>query len=330
MSEPSKDRSGDSPASGTMSKVNESTNPEPALSPSSSSGSTLPKRVATAEDSELVLRPVKALPLRAKEPQTVRQIMAGESGHAKYYSIHAQMYYYWSERLRDLYRGKKYMECRQGCRQLLNSRHVPHYKRIETLQLLSSVAGSALFAKQCLKEAQRRLDHLDSRKKSVQILLSENAILLETVKAHLTAEEDTEDDIKHEADELDPEMGGNIFLDNPPYFEWQASADASAEATGVESDDTEGFFAGREAQERWESMVFREEVKEFSNVIEEEDDDEDYGEDAVEEEGDDEADNDETVEEKGDDEADSDDALEEEAVDDPIEDELADKGEKAE
>lgn len=284
MSEPSKDPSTDSTAPETMSKVNESSNPEPASSPNSSSGSKLPERVATAEDSEPVPRQVKALPLRAKEPQTFRQRSAGGIPGAELW-----MYYYWGERLRDLYRGKKYIECRQGCLQLLNSQYVPHYKRIETLQLLSSVAGSAVRAKRSLKEAQRRLDYLDSRKTSVQILLSENQILLETVKAHMTAGETEEDDTKDEDDELVPRMGDNIFLDNPPYFEWQASADAPAEATGIQSDDTKGFFAGRDAQERWEFMIFQEEVKGFSVSFEEEDDDEEDDEDdddPVEEEDD--------------------------------------------
>lgn len=258
MSEPSKDPSTDSTASETMSKVNESSNPEPASSPNSSSGGTLAERVATAEDSEPVPRQVRALPLRAKEPQTCGQRMAAETSDAKLHSKFAQMYYYWSERLRDLYRGKKYIECRQGCLLLLKSPYLPHYKRIETLQLLSSVAGSAVLARRSLREAQRRLDHLDSRKKFVQILLSENAIIMETVKAHMTADDTEENDTKDEEDELVPSMGGNILLDNPPYFDWQASADAPAEATGIESDDTKGFFAGRDRQERWESMISRE------------------------------------------------------------------------
>ncbi|KAI7217606.1 hypothetical protein KC333_g4117 [Hortaea werneckii] len=321
MSEPSKDHSTDSTASWTMSKVNESSNPGTALNPSSSSDSTLPERVATADDSEPVPRQVKALPLRAKEPQTFRQRSAGRIRDAELYSNFARMYYYWSEHLRDLYREKKYIECHRGCEQLLNSPYVPHYKRIETLQLLSSVAGSAVYAKRCLKEAQRRLDHLGNHKESIQILLSENAIMMETVKAHLTAE-DTEDDT--EEDELVPSMGGNILLDNPPYFDWQASADAPAEATGIQSDDTIGFFAGRDAQERWESMLVREELKEFYLVIEEEDDD-----DSVEEENDD-----DSVEGESDDdpveEEDDDDPIEEEREYDPIEEALAEKREKAE
>ncbi|KAI6909949.1 hypothetical protein KC318_g4228 [Hortaea werneckii] len=324
MSEPCKDRSTDSTASETMSKVNESSNPEPALSPNSSSSTTVPERVATADDSETVPRQVKALPLRAKEPQTVRQRMEAETVQATLYSNFAWMYYNWSERLRDLYRDKKYIECRRGCLELLYSRYVPHYKRIETLQLLSSVAGSAIRAKHSLKEAQRRLDYLDSRKKSIQILLSENAIMMETVKAHMTAEDTEEDDTKDEDDELVPRMGRNTFLDNPPYFDWQASADAPAEATGIQSDDTKGFFAGRDPQERWESMIFQEEVKDFYLVIEEEDDD-----DPVEEE-----DDDDPIEEESDDdpveEEDDDDPIVEEGDHDSIEEALAEKREKAE
>ncbi|KAI7363966.1 hypothetical protein KC354_g6075 [Hortaea werneckii] len=305
-----------------MSKVNEPSDPEPALSPNASPGTPVQERYATADDSETVPRQVKALPLRAKEPQTFGQRSAGGIRDAKLYSNFARMYYYWSERLRDLYREKKYIECRQGCLELLNSAYVPHYKRIETLQLLSSVAGSAVYAKRCLKEAQRRLDHLDSRKKSVQILLSENQILLETVKAHMTAE-DTEEDA--EEDELVPRMGVNILLDDPPYFDWQASADAPAEATGVESDDTIGFFAGRDAQERWESMIFREEVKDFYLVIEEEDDN-----DPVEEEDDDDSVEEEDDDDDSNEEEDYDDPIEEEREYDPIEEALAEKREKAE
>ncbi|KAI6837571.1 hypothetical protein KC340_g4357 [Hortaea werneckii] len=306
-----------------MSKVNESSNPERGSSPNSSSGRAFPERIATAEVAEPVPRQVKALPLRAKEPQTFRQMMAAETSDAKLYSNFAEMYYYRSERLRDLYRDKKYIECRQGCLQLLESSFVPHYKRIETLQLLSSVAGSALRAKRSLNEAQRRLDHLDNRKKSVQILLSENQILLETVKAHMTADDTEEDDTKDEDDDLVPRIGGDILLDNPPYFDWQASADAPAEATGIQSDDTIGFFAGRDAQERWESMIVREEVKDFYLVIEEENDEDDEEED----------DDNSIEEESGDDpveQEDDDDPIEEEREYDPIEEALAEKREKAE
>ncbi|GAB1735948.1 hypothetical protein NU219Hw_g5281t1 [Hortaea werneckii] len=324
MSEPSKDRSTDSTASENMSKVNESSNPEPASSPNSSSGSTVPERVATAEDSETVPPQVKALPLRAKEPQTVGQRIAGETSDAELYSDLARIYYYWSERLRDLYRDKKYIECRDGCFSLLYSPGVPHYKRIETLQLLSSVAGSAIRAKRCLKEAQRRLGNLDSRKKSVQILLSENAILMETVKTHMTAGDAEEGDTKDEDHDLVPKMGGNILLDNPPYFEWQASVDAPAEATGIQSDDTKGFFAGRDAQERWESMIFQEKSENDDDPVEEEDDDKDDEEDE-EEEGEEEKDEEDEEEEEEDD----DDPIEEEGDRDPIEEALAGKREKA-
>ncbi|KAI7320928.1 hypothetical protein KC315_g9292 [Hortaea werneckii] len=283
-----------------MSKVNEPSDPEPALSPNASPGTPVQERYATADDSETVPRQVKALPLRAKEPQTFGQRSAGGIRDAKLYSNFARMYYYWSERLRDLYREKKYIECRQGCLDF----------------------STPLYAKRCLKEAQRRLDHLDSRKKSVQILLSENQILLETVKAHMTAE-DTEEDA--EEDELVPRMGVNILLDDPPYFDWQASADAPAEATGVESDDTIGFFAGRDAQERWESMIFREEVKDFYLVIEEEDDN-----DPVEEEDDDDSVEEEDDDDDSNEEEDYDDPIEEEREYDPIEEALAEKREKAE
>ena len=74
----------------------------------------------------------------------------------------------------------------------------------------------------------------------------------------MTADDTEEDDTKDEDDDLVPRIGGDILLDNPPYFDWQASADAPAEATGIESDDTKGFFAGRDRQERWESMISRE------------------------------------------------------------------------
>ncbi|KAI7555012.1 hypothetical protein KC331_g141 [Hortaea werneckii] len=291
MSEPSKDPSTDSTASETMSKVNESSNPEPASSPNSSSGGTLAERVATAEDSEPVPRQVRALPLRAKEPQTCGQRMAAETSDAKLHSKFAQMYYYWSERLRDLYRGKKYIECRQGCLLLLKSPYLPHYKRIETLQLLSSVAGSAVLARRSLREAQRRLDHLDSRKKFVQILLSENAIIMETVKAHMTADDTEENDTKDEEDELVPSMGGNILLDNPPVLRRKRSTGA----VGIHD--------------------FQREVKDFYLVIEEEDDD-----DSIEEESDD-----DPVEQE-----DDDDPIEEERDHDPIEEALAEKREKAE
>lgn len=113
--------------------------------------------------------------------------------------------------------------------------------------------------------------------------------MMETVKAHMTADDTEEDDTKDEDDDLVPRIGGDILLDNPPYFDWQASADAPAEATGIQSDDTKGFFAGRDAQERWEFMIFQEEVKGFSVSFEEEDDDEEDDEDdddPVEEEDD--------------------------------------------
>lgn len=42
-------------------------------------------------------------------------MMAARTSDAKLYSNFAEMYYYRSERLRDLYRNKKYIECRQGC-----------------------------------------------------------------------------------------------------------------------------------------------------------------------------------------------------------------------
>ncbi|KAI7234591.1 hypothetical protein KC330_g4757 [Hortaea werneckii] len=144
--------------------------------------------------------------------------------------------------------------------------------------------------------------------------------MMETVKAHMTAE-DTEDDA--EEDELVPRMGGNILLDSPPYFDWQASAVAPAETTGIESDDTIGFFAGRDAQERWKSMIVREEVKDFYLVIGEEDDD-----DFIEEE-----DDDDSIEEESDDNPvereDDDDPIVGEGDDDPIEEALAEKREKA-
>ncbi|GAB1725349.1 hypothetical protein NU195Hw_g4096t1 [Hortaea werneckii] len=223
--------------------------------------------MATAENPEPAPHQSKELPLRAKEPPESSQTGTADTGKGKSYSNTARMFHAWNEHLRSLYRGGKYRECREECLHLLESPYVPNYTRIETLQLLSSVAGSAGLAQLYLEDAQRRLEKLDNSKEYVQILLSENRIMMETVEAYKAS-----GDIKEEADDLakDTAPAGGDSPDNAPTFTGQDPAALSTEAEGFDAD-MEAFLAERDEQERWESTIFQDEEGEGDyDTIEEE------------------------------------------------------------
>ncbi|KAI6851359.1 hypothetical protein KC332_g4190 [Hortaea werneckii] len=221
MSEPFKGGPTGSSLSKITSEARASPSPEPASSSYPMSSSIAPKRMATAEKPEPIPHHSTELPLRAKEPATTSQTTAADTSKGKSYSNTARMFHSWNAHLRSLYRGKKYRECREGCLRLLESPYVPNYTRIETLQLLSSVAGSADLAQLYLEDAQSRLEKLDSSKEYVQVLLSENRIMMDTVEAYKAS-----GDIKEEADDLadDTAPAGGDSPDNPPDFEEQDPA----------------------------------------------------------------------------------------------------------
>ncbi|KAI7270662.1 hypothetical protein KC345_g7382 [Hortaea werneckii] len=217
------------------------------------SGGILPERMATAENPEPAPHHSKELPLRAKEPQISSQTTTADTGKGKSYSNTARMFHAWNEHLRGLYRGGKYRECREECLHLLESPYVPNYTRIETLQLLSSVAGSAGLAQLYLEDAQRRLEKLDKSKEYVSVLLSENRIMMATVEAHIAS------DSKEKADDPAEDVAGagGDSPDNPPDFTENPAA-FSTEAEEFDAD-MEAFLAEREKQERWESTIFQDE-----------------------------------------------------------------------
>ncbi|KAI6867878.1 hypothetical protein KC323_g3315 [Hortaea werneckii] len=229
------------------------------------SSSFAPERMATAENPEPAPHHSKELPLRAKEPQKPSQTGTAEAAKGKSYSNTARMFHAWNEHLRSLYRGGKYRECREECLHLLESPYVPNYTRIETLQLLSSVAGSAGLAQLYLEDAQRRLEKLDNSKEYVSVLLSENRIMMATVEAHMAS------DSKEKADDPAEEMARarDNSPDNPPDFTENPAA-FSTEAEEFDAD-MEAFLAEREKQERWESTIFQDgESEDESDSIEEE------------------------------------------------------------
>ncbi|KAI7468282.1 hypothetical protein KC357_g6798 [Hortaea werneckii] len=267
MSEPLKDGLIGSSVPKTTSEARASSNPEPASSSYPMSSGIASERMATAEKPGPVPHHSMELPLRAKEPATTSQTTATDTSKGKSYSNTARMFHSWNAHLRSLYRGKKYRECREGCLHLLESPYVPHYTRIETLQLLSSVAGSADLAQLYLEDAKSRLEKLDSSKEYVQILLSENRIMMETVESHKAS-----GDIRDEEDDLAEDMAqaGDDSPDDPPTFTEQDSAAASTAAEGFDAD-MDAFLAEREEQERWESTTFQDgEVEDDYDPIEEE------------------------------------------------------------
>ncbi|KAI7155142.1 hypothetical protein KC349_g7195 [Hortaea werneckii] len=223
----------------------------------SMSGGVLPERMATAENPESASHHFKDLPLRAKEPQTSSHTAEADTSKGKSYSNTARMFHAWNKHLRGLSRGGKYRECREECLHLLESPYVPGYTRIETLQLLSSVSGSAALAQLYLEDAQRRLDKLDSSKKYVSILLNENRTMMATVEAHVAS------DSREKQDDLAEDMAGagGDSHDNPPDFTEQDPAALSTEAEGFDAD-MEAFLAERDEQERWESTIFQDEDEE--------------------------------------------------------------------
>ncbi|CZT23273.1 uncharacterized protein RCC_08984 [Ramularia collo-cygni] len=92
------------------------------------------------------------------------------------YSNEARAYHARYAELSEAHDNGAYNACREGCLDLLTEPNVPHYTRIQVLQMLSTILAPPA-ADSCLQEAATILAKMDNTKFQVQLLARDNEMM---------------------------------------------------------------------------------------------------------------------------------------------------------
>ncbi|SMQ53722.1 unnamed protein product [Zymoseptoria tritici ST99CH_1A5] len=130
---------------------------------------------------ETPFRPVTGgfkMPLRPLQPNfLVKTPLPAPTTSTQVYSNEAQVYHARHASLLEDHENQRYHQCEQGCLALLLEPRVPHYTRIQVLQLLATIWAPS-GAERLLHEAEEMLDAMDGTLVRVKLLKDDNTRML--------------------------------------------------------------------------------------------------------------------------------------------------------